>query len=289
VGISIENEVDSDFIIYCPFHNNYRTPAAEISKTTGTFFCFSCQESKSIVEFVMFVSNKTYFESVRLIDSYSSELDISIAVDNLLNEVPEYVEFDSNLINQLHSNISQERSTSYLETRKINLNSISNFNLGYSIKQDMITIPIKNPDGSFYVGFVARSIEGKSFMNTPGLPKSKVLFNLHNVRRYNTVYVVESSFDVMRLHQNKVPAVATLGANVSNYQIDLLKKYFNNVVVIGDNDDAGKNMQEKVLDKIGNRATLVSIPSRFKDIGDMEDSDIIELTTRIDDPLLSIY
>lgn len=289
MGISIENEVDSDFIIYCPFHNNYRTPAAEISKTTGTFFCFSCQESKSIIEFVMFVSNKTYFESVRLIDSYSSELDISIAVDNLLNEVPEYVEFDSNLINQLHSNISQERSMSYLETRKINLNSISNFNLGYSIKQDMITIPIKNPDGSFYVGFVARSIEGKSFMNTPGLPKSKVLFNLHNVRRYNTVYVVESSFDVMRLDQNKVPAVATLGANVSNYQIDLLKKYFNNVVVIGDNDDAGKNMQEKVLDKIGNRATLVSIPSRFKDIGDMEDSDIIELTTRIDDPLLSIY
>jgi hypothetical protein len=27
------------------------------------------------------------------------------------------------------------------------------------------------------VGFVGRSIEGKDFKNTPGLPKTKILFN----------------------------------------------------------------------------------------------------------------
>jgi len=146
-----------------------------------------------------------------------------------------------------------------------------------------------NPAGTMFVGFVARSIEGKDFKNTPKLPKSKILFNLHRAKKYDTVYVVESSFDAIRLDQNGIAAVATLGANVSRIQMDLLVKYFNNIIVIGDNDDAGKSMQEKILDKVGNRATLISIPSRFKDIGDMTDNDIKELTTRIDDPLLAMY
>ena len=52
-GIDIVTEVESDFIIFCPFHNNKRTPAGEVHKTNGLFYCFSCQESKNLVEVVM--------------------------------------------------------------------------------------------------------------------------------------------------------------------------------------------------------------------------------------------
>ena len=69
--------------------------------------------------------------------------------------------------------------------------------------------------GKMFVGFVARSVEGKDFKNTPKLPKSKVLFNLHRAKIYDSVYVVESSFDAIRLDQCGIPAVATLGSNVS--------------------------------------------------------------------------
>ncbi len=58
----------------------------------------------------------------------------------------------------------------------------------------MVTIPVQSPDG-ITIGFVARTIEGKEFKNTPGLPKSKILFNLHRVKQSKRVYVVESSFD----------------------------------------------------------------------------------------------
>jgi hypothetical protein len=47
-------------------------------------------------------------------------------------------------------------------------------------------------------------------------------------------------------------------------------------------------MQEKILEKLGSRATLISIPNRFKDIGDMTDEDIQKLTDKVQDPLLSI-
>lgn len=287
-GISIESEVDSDYIVFCPFHNNYRTPAGEVSKERGTFFCFSCQTSKSLIEFVMFVTRKSYFESIRMISSFETKSNIVDIIDKSLIKEDEFKPFDELLIRRLHQQaLDSSRAMRYFEGRRISENSIKRFLLGYSDNQDMVTIPISTPDGSMFVGFVARSIEGKEFKNTPGLPKSKILFNLHRARKHDAVYVVESSFDAIRLDQNGVAAVATLGANVSRNQTDLLTKYFNDVIVVGDNDDAGKEMQSKILDRLGNRATLIGIPSRFKDIGDMSDSDIQELVTKIKDPLLN--
>ena len=288
-GISVESEVDSDFIIFCPFHNNHRTPAGEISKERGTFFCFSCQTSKSLVEFVMFVTQKSYFETLRFIESSATEIDIVGIIDKALVKEPEWKPFDEILVRRLYAQaVDSPRAMRYFEGRRISENSVSKFLLGYSDNQDMITIPMHNPDGSVLVGFVARSVEGKEFKNTPGLPKSRILFNLHRVRKYDTVYVVESSFDAIRLDQNGIPAVATLGANVSRNQIELLTKYFNRAIIIGDNDDAGKGMQEKVLDRLGSRATLITIPSRFKDIGDMTDDDIQKLNTKVSDPLFAL-
>jgi DNA primase len=138
------------------------------------------------------------------------------------------------------------------------------------------------------LGFVGRSIEGKEFKNTPGLPKSKTLFNLHRVKTADTVYVVESSFDAIRLDQVGFAAVATLGANVSNTQIELLQKYFNNVVVIADNDDAGGNMKDRIIEKLGSRVSVVKLNSKYKDIGDMEDKDISLIQSSFDQDILAM-
>ncbi len=287
-GIKIESEVESEYIVFCPFHNNYRTPAAEINKERGTLFCFSCQASKSLVEFVMFVTKKTFFEATRMIDSFSEEKDISGLIDSILEDKPEYVPFDELMIRRLHQQaLDSPRAMRYFEGRRISENSVKTYLLGYSNNQDMVTIPMYDPSGKICVGFVARSVEGKDFKNTPKLPKSKILFNLHRARKHDTVYVVESSFDAIRLDQNGIPAVATLGANVSKTQTDLLTKYFNSVIVVADNDDAGKEMQDKVLERLAARATSIKIPDRFKDIGDMTDSDIKELSTKVNDPLLN--
>lgn len=275
--------------MFCPFHNNYRTPAGEIDKELGHFYCFGCGTSISLLEFVTKTTGKTMFEAMRFIDAKKENEDIVSQIEKTLHKEPEYVAYDAQTIERLNTQaLDSDRAMQYYQGRKISENSIKRFLLGYSGKQDMVTIPIHSPDGKMFVGFVARSVEGKDFKNTPGLPKSKVLFNLHRVKASSEVYVVESSFDAIRLDQCGIPAVATLGSTVSNMQCNLLEKYFNNVIVVGDNDDAGKSMQEKIFTKIGGRATLVSLPSRFNDIGEMEDSDINIFTTKIQDPLLSI-
>lgn len=288
-GIDIQSEVDSDYIIFCPYHNNYRTPAAEVSRTRGTFFCFSCHESRSLVELVMHVSQKTYFEATRMIESAKTEFDLNESLDKIFDDKPEYVPYDELLIKRLNNQaLESPRAIRYFEGRRITKESISKFMLGYSENQDMITVPMNDPSGNIFVGFVARSVEGKDFKNTPGLPKSKILFNLHRAKPYDTVYVVESSFDAIRLDQCGLPAVATLGSNISRNQIELLTKHFNSVIIVPDNDDAGLSMSQKIIDKMGSRAISIGLPSRFKDIGDITDQDIKELSNKTKNPLLSI-
>ena len=70
-GITIVSEVETDFIIFCPFHSNTRSPAGEVHKTNGMFYCFSCQETKELTEVIMVSTNRSYFEAARLIDSKS--------------------------------------------------------------------------------------------------------------------------------------------------------------------------------------------------------------------------
>lgn len=281
-GLTIENEIDSDYIVFCPFHPNNRTPAGEVDKEHGTFFCFSCHHVADLTELVMHVSGRTYFEAARLIKSKESNLNVEAIVQKTLLEKPDYEAYDIQTITRLNEQAKQsERAISYYQGRQISKTSIEKFGLGYSEKQDMVTIPVHSPEG-IPVGFVGRSVEGKQFKNTPKLPKSKVLFNLHRVKASDKVYVVESSFDAIRLDQVGFPAVATLGSNISKFQINLLKKYFNNVIVVADNDEAGGNMKSKVLESLGGRASVLNLEEKYKDIGDMSDEGIKKLEYAFD-------
>lgn len=287
-GVTVEKEAESEYIVFCPFHSNHRTPAGEINKYTGLFFCFSCGKTADLIELVMHFSNRTYFESVRFIKSKEIETDILSEVNSKLVEKEEWTEFDMAIVQRLHEQaLTSERAKEYFIKRKITKDSVIKFKLGYSENQDMISIPIYNHEG-LCVGFVARSIEGKDFKNTTKLPKSKVLFNLNRVKTASKVYVVESSFDAIRLDQVGFPAVATLGANVSSKQIDLLQRYFSDIIIIADNDEAGGNMKEKIVERLDGNVTVINLDKQYKDIGDMDDQSIKELEYQFDKSILSM-
>jgi DNA primase len=175
----------------------------------------------------------------------------------------------------------------YFYSRRITEESVKKFGLGYSQKQDYVTIPVQSPDG-ITIGFVGRSIEGKDFKNTLGLQKSKILFNLHRVRSFKFVYIVESSFDAIRLDQVGFPSVATLGANVSSTQMNLLEKYFSDVILVADNDEAGAIMTERIVGKIGSKVAVVNIDKKYKDIGEMSDEEIKKLNYKFDNSIVAM-
>jgi DNA primase len=236
----------------------------------------------------MFTSARTYFEATRFIKSKETESDLEMQIEKKLEVKAEYSQYDQVLIKRLNQQaLESPRAMRYYSGRLITEDSVKKFALGFSEKQDMVTIPVHSPDG-MEVGFVGRSVEGKDFKNTPGLPKSKILFNLHRVKTSSKVYVVESSFDAIRLDQCGFPAVATLGANVSNIQTDLLQKYFNNIIVIADNDEAGGNMKSKIVERLGSRVSVVKLDKQYKDIGDMPDEAIRNLDESFDKSIASM-
>jgi len=281
-GIEIEAEFGNDFIVFCPYHNNSRTPAGEVAKDSGLFFCFGCQTTKGLEEFIMHMTGRTYFETVRYIKSKETETNIESVVSKAMYAPPDFVQYDEVLIKRLNNQaLESPRAMRYYAGRSLSEDSVKKFSLGYSEKQDMVTIPVHSPDG-MTIGFVGRSVEGKEFKNTPGLPKSKILFNLHRVKSSSIVYVVESSFDAIRLDQVGFPAVATLGANVSASQVKLLEKYFNSVILVADNDEAGAIMKDKLIEKLGSLVSVINIDKKYKDIGDMDDEAIKQLEFQFD-------
>jgi DNA primase len=275
-------------MIFCPYHNNTRTPAGEVSKTKGTFFCFSCQTAKTLIDFVMDQTGRTYFEATRFIHTKQKDTPIFDVINRELVKKPDFVEFDKTVVDRLHNDlIEKEDGKKYFTGRKIFKDACIKFKLGYSEKQGMVTVPVHSPEG-LLIGMVGRSIEGKEFKNSPGMPKSKTLFNLHRVKQSDRIYVVESSFDAIRLDQVGLPAVATLGANVSNTQIELLQKYFNNIIVIADNDEAGGNMKSRIIEKLGSRVSVIKLDKQYKDVGDMDDESLRSLEVRFDNSILSM-
>lgn len=266
-GVRVESEIASHFIVYCEFHSNHSTPAAEVDKQTGQFYCFSCHSTTDLPHLIM-KRGYSYFQAVRMIGD--NDYNIVAEVDRIFNESDEPAEFDAAIVDRLHADIGGA-GRDYFHTRLITDRSIDRFQLGYSAKQGMVTVPVHSPTGVLW-GFVGRSLEGKRFKNSRGLSKAKTLFNLHRVWTAPRVYVVESSFDAIRLDQVNAPAVATLGAGISKDQIDLLRRTFDEVIVIPDGDAAGEGMVGKMRSKIPDLLTLDL--GDAKDVGELSDADL---------------
>lgn len=288
-GVDIQYELDNDLMIFCPFHNNYRSPAGEVSKETGLFWCFSCQESKTLEEVIMQITKRSYFETIRLIDSKKDDRNLLEKLSSTLEVKKELKQFDGDLIDKLHNALmNNDRAKAYLANRGITKESAITYKLGYSENQDMVIIPVHSPD-AYYLGFVGRSIEGKRFKNSTDLPKSKTLFNLWRNKRVDKVFVVESSFDAIMIEQAGGHAVATLGATISKEQRKLLKQYFNQVIALGDNDEAGQNMSNKLITDLGiGKCVVAKLPDGFKDVSDMPFEDLKKFVLSFDNIVLSM-
>ena len=83
--------------------------------------------------------------------------------------------------------------------------------------------------------------------------------------------------DVIRCHQLGIPAVSTFGAGVTKEQNELIFKYFPEVYVVPDRDEAGRKMALTMM-KMG--ARLVPVPEGYKDVGQMDDEGIKQLLNR---------
>jgi DNA primase len=285
LGLQVVSETSNDFLCLCPFHGNRHTPSFSVSHQKGLYLCFnpSCGASGNIVELVKNMTQRNEYEALRFIMSAKQEATTHFEDElaEVLDDKPDFDEFPQSTLDKMYEQMD-ERSESYFAGRGINRESIDHFKLGYSKNQDMVIVPVHSPDG-VPVGLVGRSIEGKSFKNSTGLPRNKTMFNIHRAKRMGgAVVVVESSFDAIRVHQSGYPnVVATLGGFISKINIQNLNRNFTKVIIMTDADPAGRELGKTIASSLKNKEILwahysndMLYPHDAKDVGDMTEEEV---------------
>jgi len=254
--VRVATDTFHDFLCFCPFHNNRHTPSLSVSKTKNSYLCFNadCSASGSLTDLVSKTTGRNYFEASRFItqkaptdqEIFNNDLEV------LLDERPEFREFSPEVLGNLSDGmqIPGNPGRAYLQGRGFTDDTIDYFKVGYSAKKDMVAVPMHSPDG-IPVGVVGRSITGKTFKNSVGLPTSKTFFNLHRAKRIGgTVIVTESSFDTMAVHQAGYPnAVGNLGGHMSPQKLYLLNRYFDKIILFLDDDVPGHTLAQKIANR----------------------------------------
>lgn len=239
-GIEVAYESHSHFIGYCPFHNNTESPAFEVDKIKGLYTCFNpgCGASGNLRMLLEKIKGYNTFKATRCIVLAAGERrPVTEMLDEIRNKPAEFVPFPEKPVARMASALWTPNNPGmvYMKGRGFEELTLSHFFVGYSDKQDSVIVPMHDPDGML-VGFVARTIEGKGFKNTDNLPKSKTAWNFHRAKRAgDTVIIVESTFDAMRIHQAGYPnVIALLGGSLSPWHIAQIDKHFNTVIIMTD-------------------------------------------------------
>lgn len=254
IGLDKESETGRDFICFCPYHSNTDTPSFSVSKATGVYLCFNamCGAKGTLTQLVRdkHPDKLNEFEVLRFIlKRKGSKLSLAdrVAKNKKMGQSDEYNTMQSAMFDRLHQGFLQtpDAIRYMVEERGFDEDILEKYYIGYSSKMGMVTVPMHDPRGN-YVGLIGRSIEGKRFKNSVGLPVSRTLFNLHRAKAASdTLILVEASFDAMRVDQAGYPNVAALlGGNLSNLHIELIERHFNSIIIMTDFDDKSKYVQQ---------------------------------------------
>ena len=149
--------------------------------------------------------------------------------------------------------ISKQPLTKFL-LNKYDLNSLIDLGLtnteGKDIFNDRIMIPIHDLNGN-PIGFGGRIYQTKDsskYINTKAtkiFDKSNILFNYHRahnkLEKNNSIIIMEGYFDVIRASTVGVNnCVAPMGTALTKQHIAILKKVTQNIILMFDGDEAGK-------------------------------------------------
>lgn len=262
LGVDIRDETDTHFKAFCPYHGNTDSPAFVINKRSGLCYCFNpaCAKGSefrlTLEGLVRDLKHLNKIETKRFILQHKRLADVSFEdkFDSIVTDAPvELKEFPEAYIEKMHNRfLHTSDAIEYMKGRGFKLDTLEHFKVGFTPasttgavyrKHDMVVVPAYD-HRSRPVGLIGRSIKGKEFKNYgaepngTGFKKSKIVWNLNNARRYETIILTESTFDSMRIHQAGYPNVgALLGGTLSNAQTELLNRHFSKVIIFTDNEN----------------------------------------------------
>ena len=297
----------------CPFHQE-KTPSLMVSPEKQIFKCFGCSESGDIFSFVMKMENLEFREALKML---AERAGVKLKSQRPKpGESPERktqlykINHFSALVFQkiLISHPAGKKALNYLEKRKISLQTMKDFKIGYAPQAKVLSqlllkrgyrlneitsagspdrffkriiFPISDPLGNV-VGFTGRALEigqEPKYLNTSEtiiFHKGRILYNLFQARgpikQEKATVVVEGQMDVVASHQAGVKnVVASSGTALTEEHLTVLNRYTPNIIFAFDSDTAGTIAAKRAYEMAIAQGMNVKLAllGNFKDPGEM--------------------
>lgn len=260
LGVEVRDETENDFLSLCPFHGNTDSPAFSTSKRYGYSVCFNpaCAVGTTyrltLDRLVKDLKGIDLITAKRFVIKHKGDSGESFRdkFESIKIEDEELKEFPASAIDVMHRRLmASDPAKDYLKGRGFTKATVEYFKFGLALaskspvyrKTDMIVVPAYDHKGR-PVGLVGRSLEGKEFKNFgaepngTGFHKSKIIWNLQNARKHETIVLTEATFDSAAVHQAGYPNTgALLGGSLSAFQKELLNRHFSHVIIMTDNEN----------------------------------------------------
>lgn len=264
---------------------------------TGNVFTFVQKyENVSFIEAVKIVAEKSHqnfnydIKSSTANDKFSKEyemMDLSLKFfqNNLASgegiKAKEYLfkrGINETIINEfkLGLSISNNSLKKFFESKNVSLELAYKIGLlnksgteYYDVFNDRIMIPIFNQSGKLcgYTGRCYLKDEENKYVNSKEneiYKKSEVLFNYFNakneINKLKEIVIVEGNMDAITMSTYGIKNVcALMGVVLTSYQINFLKKQRLKLILMLDNDNAGRTATLKVGDNLYNAGIDVRV------------------------------
>jgi hypothetical protein len=279
------------FVLQCPYCKNEKIG---ILKHNGHWKCFKCEsdgvKSGNVADlFVLFTDKpKSYFVGLIYGQGLSNaDLDFIFNRETLEEEVVEvsrkqiFQKVDLNGFLRI-DNPKCEKARHYLFSRNVSIEKAVKYFLMVDLNEERIVIPAIR-DG-ICIGYQARlyskqdpnsKFKKAKIKTSSGFKKNLALLFEQNLKNSEHTIVCEGPFDAIAADVCG-GVVATMGKEVSKEQIQILNQSDCAKVYVALDPDAAKEKERLCNSIINKEIYLLNIPEKYKDLGEMPESEIVE-------------
>ena len=262
----------------CPFHID-KTPSMYIAPERFQFHCFSCQKGGSLASLYYMLTSRSFYKDFDIVNDEFT----SFSFDTAHYIEPDYSKVDRDVTITIAGNIipaeKSPEAVRYLRSRGIPFDVAKSMSMGYmdrgsingTVFNKRLTIPIY--EAGHLLAIEGRDVTGKQASKVlyPKDSTVQTLYDLDNLKKDEPLYVLEGTtkLAVLRTDSYFANSTATFGAGLSDRQIWLMKQ-FDKIIMIPDNDEAGKRACGKLKEQLGKPFDILEIPNLgIKDVGDI--------------------
>lgn len=297
----------------CPVHGGDKTDALTVftsgDSVVGNWYCWTQHCEKEFINTVLglirgILSNRkdkkiSFTEAVEFATNFLNMSLDDFEVDNNYKEKVSFISCASNLLKNPSPpkkgvpkelvRKSLQRPVKYYLDRGFQEETLDLFDVGICASQsklmyNRIVVPVYDDNNEYMVGCVGRSLEDnpktQKWINSKGFNSGVHLYNYslakNRISETSTIILVEGQGDVWRLWEAGIKnAVGIFGCNLTDFQlIKIEKSGALNIVVMTDNDEAGKKASKNIQDKCERLFNMYYPTLKSKDVGDMSVEDI---------------